>query len=82
MATDSGSREGDRVYSMLRKQILAVDLEPGSVLDEARIVQDMGTSRTPVREAVIRLVSDGLLKRDGRQVIVPDIPGGAITGVF
>ncbi|WNM08569.1 GntR family transcriptional regulator [Komagataeibacter nataicola] len=52
------------------------------MLDEARIVQDMGTSRTPVREAVIRLVSDGLLKRDGRQVIVPDIPGGAITGVF
>ncbi|WP_130731098.1 GntR family transcriptional regulator [Komagataeibacter xylinus] len=82
MAGDSGSREGDRVYSMLRKRILAVDLEPGSVLDEARIVQDMGTSRTPVREAVIRLVSDGLLKRDGRQVIVPTFQVAQLRAFF
>ena len=82
MVTDSGSREGDRVYSMLRKRILAVDLEPGSVLDEARIVHDMGTSRTPVREAVIRLVSDGLLKRDGRQVIIPTFQVAQLRAFF
>lgn len=66
-----GSREADRVYADLRTRILTLDLAPGSVFDEAGIVQETGVSRTPVREAVIRLVSEGLLKRDGRQVTVP-----------
>lgn len=65
------SREADRVYSELRLSILNLHLAPGSVIDEARIVQSHGVSRTPVREAIIRLVSEGFLKRDGRQVVVP-----------
>jgi len=65
-----GRRDADRVYDDLRKRILTLGLDPGAMFDESRIVGEMGTSRTPVREAVIRLVSEGLLHRDGRQIRV------------
>jgi len=52
---------GRRVYDALRDEILALDLEPGALLDEARIGQRFGLSRSPVREALIRLESDGLV---------------------
>lgn len=76
------SREADRLYADLRARILGVDLAPGSVLDEARIVLDTGVSRTPVREAIIRLISEGLLKRDGRQVVVPSFRVGQLRPFF
>lgn len=80
---DTGSlREADRLYADLRVRILNLELEPGSVLDEARIVQETGVSRTPVREAIIRLVSEGLLRRDGRQVVVPYFKVGQLRPFF
>src|SRR5262245_36573437 len=79
---ESGSRDADRVYDELRRRILALTLDPGSVLDESRIVEDMGTSRTPVREAVIRLVSEGLLRRDGRQVRVSSFEVSQLRAFF
>lgn len=49
------------VYRALRRQILNLDLEPGSELDEISLSRRFGVSRTPVREALIRLSSDGLV---------------------
>ncbi|MDA7425970.1 GntR family transcriptional regulator [Thalassococcus lentus] len=40
---------------------------PGQVLDETGIAEELGVSRTPVREAFIRLESDGLILRGGRR---------------
>ena len=79
---DLGTRDADKVYANLRKRILSLNLVPGSVLDEAGIVQEIGTSRTPVREAVIRLVSEGLLRRDGRQIVVPTFQVGQLKPFF
>jgi DNA-binding GntR family transcriptional regulator len=70
VGSEAAVRNGDRVYDDLRQRILSLELVPGSVFDEARIVGELGISRTPVREAVIRLVSEGLLRRDGRQIRV------------
>jgi hypothetical protein len=67
---ESSTRNADRIYDELRERILSLRIQPGAVIDAARIVSDMGTSRTPVREAIIRLVSEGLLRRDGRQTRV------------
>lgn len=50
-----------RVYSHVREKILRLDLDPGADLDEARLEQEFGISRTPVREALIRLASEGLV---------------------
>lgn len=49
------------VYSQLRQDILDLSLAPGSDLDEAGLVERFGMSRTPVREALIRLAADGLV---------------------
>lgn len=49
------------VYGELRRDILDLSLAPGSDLDEAGLVERFGMSRTPVREALIRLAADGLV---------------------
>jgi DNA-binding GntR family transcriptional regulator len=49
------------VYDAIQQRILSLDLPPGSDLDEASLVRNFGVSRTPVREALIRLASEGLV---------------------
>ena len=49
------------VYERLREEILSLVLAPDENLDEARLVARFGLSRTPVREALIRLAADGLV---------------------
>jgi len=48
------------VYDRLRTAIVNLDLPPGSPLDEVRLSQQFAMSRTPIREALVRLVADGL----------------------
>lgn len=55
---------GAKVYEGLREQILTGDLEPGSWLVEAQLAEQFGVSRTPVREALRRLVDDHLVTHD------------------
>jgi DNA-binding GntR family transcriptional regulator len=58
------SRKGTgakRVYEAIRQRILGLQLPPSSDLDEAELVKAYGVSRTPVREAMIRLASEGLV---------------------
>lgn len=50
-----------RVYEMLRRDILCLDLRPGELLDEATLSERFGMSRSPVREALIRLSMEGLV---------------------
>ena len=52
---------GEAAYRVLRERILSLALAPGSDLDEGALVASLGMSRTPVREAVIRLASEGLV---------------------
>lgn len=51
-----------RVYRKLREDILSLELAPGELLDEVTIGQKFSLSRSPVREALIRLASDGLVR--------------------
>ena len=60
----TSARRGDsaaRVYADIRRKILSLELPPGAAIDEAALVRDSGASRTPVREALVRLASDGLV---------------------
>ena len=61
----SGRTHGSSVgpiYEELRRQIISTELAPGSDIDEKSLVKAFGVSRTPVREALIRLASDGLIE--------------------
>jgi GntR family transcriptional regulator, rspAB operon transcriptional repressor len=48
-------------YAWLRAEILAARMRPGHQLSENEVANRLGVSRTPVREAIIRLESEGLL---------------------
>lgn len=50
-----------RVYDVLRQNILNINFKPGDALSEKEISVSLGVSRTPVREAFIRLEREGLL---------------------
>ncbi|MCC2687412.1 MAG: transcriptional regulator [Rhizobiaceae bacterium] len=52
---------GESVYDALRREILRLELGPGSELDENVVSARYGVSRTPVREALIRLTAEGLV---------------------
>lgn len=49
------------VYEHLRDMILRLELAPGTKIDETRVVNELQVSRTPVREALVWLSSDGLV---------------------
>jgi DNA-binding GntR family transcriptional regulator len=50
-----------RVHERLRDQILSGELEPGTELAEVALSEQLGVSRGPVREALGRLASEGLV---------------------
>lgn len=50
-----------RIYDALRKRILSLQMPPGASIDENSLVNEFGVSRTPVREALIHLATDGLV---------------------
>ncbi len=49
-------------YRVLRDEIMSLHFAPGSSLDEAKVVRELGISRTPLREAVVRLAGEGLIR--------------------
>ena len=49
------------VYDLLRDQILDLVLPPGSPIDEAQLAERFKMSRTPIREALVRLAGEGLI---------------------
>lgn len=48
-------------YETLRDEILSLTLAPGALLDETSLAERFGMSRSPVREALIRLAGDELV---------------------
>lgn len=54
----SGSRS---VYDGLRTEIISMVLRPGQLLDETTLAERFGMSRSPVREALIRLAGEDLV---------------------
>jgi DNA-binding GntR family transcriptional regulator len=63
--SETGARQRGRgsqiVYEKLRKSILDLSLEPGSPLDEVSLSEQFDMSRTPIREALVRLAGEDLV---------------------
>lgn len=60
--TNSNQNIQDKVYSCLRKSILNLSLIPGTVISTQDIATKLKVSRTPAREALIRLQKDNLVQ--------------------
>ena len=54
------SAEG--VYQTLKAAIIRMELAPGAVIDDVALSAQLGVSRQPIREAIIRLASEGLVE--------------------
>jgi DNA-binding GntR family transcriptional regulator len=52
----------DRVYDVLHERIVGGELEAGSRIHQENISDELGVSRTPVREALARLAAEGLVE--------------------
>ena len=53
-----------KVYAAIKKDILQGHYAPGDILNERRLSEELGISRTPVREALQMLEQDGWLKME------------------
>ena len=51
----------DYAYRLIRRNIMNLYLKPGAVLNEAELSDQLGMSRTPIREALILLKNEGLV---------------------
>jgi DNA-binding GntR family transcriptional regulator len=63
-AENPGGKEtgaAGRVYTALRNEILTMKLAPGTPLDELGVAERFDVSRSPVREALVRLSAEGLV---------------------
>lgn len=74
LGNGDGSSIQGRVIGEMRRRIINGDLEPGVSLSEIALAEDFGVSRTPVREALKQLQTEGLVEirpRVGTFVTIP-----------
>jgi DNA-binding GntR family transcriptional regulator len=57
-----GASTRSHVYNILRRAIVSLEFLPGQALSENELAGRHGVSRTPIREALIRLGNDGLVE--------------------
>lgn len=65
----------EAVYLRLRGEIMSGRLPASQRLTEPKLSKQFGVSRTPIRDALIRLAADGLVQREdfGYSVLVPSL---------
>jgi len=64
----------EQAYARLRELILDRSIAGGSTLLEGKLADELGISRTPMREALVRLAGEGLLvRRDARSYSVRSV---------
>jgi DNA-binding GntR family transcriptional regulator len=62
MSSDNKSPTADRVYHAIRQMVASGRFAKGEVISEVRLANELEVSRTPVREAVRRLVGENVLE--------------------
>ncbi|WP_427889056.1 GntR family transcriptional regulator [Kribbella sp. GL6] len=54
-------------YELVRERVLRGDLDPGAVIPQAALARELGVSTTPLREALRRLMTEGLVELDAHR---------------
>lgn len=76
MAGKESKKAADIVYNTLRERILNLEYKPGRGLSAASLSNELGISRAPVREALLRLSLEGLVEifpKSGSRVSLIDL---------
>lgn len=72
----------EQVYGHLRSILRSHAFEPGDRLVDSALAKRLNVSRTPVREALMRLAADGLVETQGGGFIVPRLTLADVRDVF
>lgn len=76
-------RAGNLIAHEIRRAILEGRIEPGSVLREEQLARELGTSRTPVREALIELRNEGLVEAHAtRRAVVRSYDAAELHDIY
>lgn len=66
--TTTSNNKADTAYEIIKREILTLDLLPGSHLKELELSKRLKISRTPLREAMHRLTSEGFIDQQDNQM--------------
>ncbi|WP_350004200.1 GntR family transcriptional regulator [Pseudarthrobacter sp. WHRI 8279] len=73
----------DFVYAELKRQIISLELKPGERVYEPAMASALQVSRTPLREAIRRLISESLLEQQRTGgVLVPALDEAEISELY
>jgi DNA-binding GntR family transcriptional regulator len=75
-------KASDRAYEEVRRDIVEWRLLPGASLLEVDLAERLGISRTPVREAISKLLSDGLAVNHSGRVTVSEVRPDSVDQLF
>jgi DNA-binding GntR family transcriptional regulator len=70
------------VYTSLQTHLRSGAVAAGQPLQEVQLAELLGVSRTPVREAMTRLASEGLLSAEGRSFVVPQLSLADVDHIY
>jgi DNA-binding GntR family transcriptional regulator len=78
-----GSSRSEHAYLWLRDQIITAQLAPGSLIRETELMSQLAMSRTPIREALLRLAQENLVVVVGRRgTFVTDVNVGDVGLIY
>lgn len=69
-AHTNGNVKKDSAYHELKRKIIDFSFSPGTVLTEEFLAEALKISRTPIRDAILKLENEGLVTRESRGVVV------------
>lgn len=76
-------RQGQKdAYTLILEAIDSGLYRPGDRLVESELAERFGVSRTPIREALQRLETQSMLRRDGRSLIVASLDHNALAELY
>lgn len=83
MSKTSSNLQSDGIYSELRRLIVRTEMKPGSLIEEAVVMERLKAGRTPLREALQRLVQDDLVRNVPRRgYFVTDTSASDVIHIF
>jgi DNA-binding GntR family transcriptional regulator len=83
MDTVDHLRSADRLFALLKGMAITYRFHPGERINELELARSLGTSRTPLREALNRLASEGfLIATPNRGFHMRALDAAALTALY
>jgi DNA-binding GntR family transcriptional regulator len=83
LETNAGQASASsRAYDAIRQRILRCKLEPGALINERALMEQISIGRTPIREALLRLSAEQLVIFSGQGIQVAPITFDSISALY